>query len=131
MLISKDFPGGNIWVISMEGDVVRLENEIRDTTEDWFYWAFHVTGCAGKTVTFDFSPKPWIGYWGPAVSHDLEAWTWGGVTALLLAGDALFRTAGQHRYAGESAGPRPLHGPGDAEGLRGRSVDTSQKNAAA
>ncbi len=81
MRIDRDFPGGNIRVISVEGDAVRLENELRDTTQDWFYWAFHVTGCAGRTVTFDFSPKPWIGYWGPAVSHDLDAWAWGGGVA--------------------------------------------------
>ncbi len=81
MIISKDFPGGNISVISVDGDRVLLANEIRDTTQDWFYWAFHVTGCAGKTVTFDFSPKAWIGYWGPAVSHDLKKWAWGGETA--------------------------------------------------
>ncbi len=81
MIISKDFPGGNIEVVSIEGDSARLANELRDTTSDWFYWAFRVRGAAGRTVTFDFSPKPGIGYWGPAVSHDLKAWAWGGAVS--------------------------------------------------
>ena len=78
MEITKDFPGGNIRLIRVDGDHVFLENEIRDTTEDWFYWAFRVKGAAGRTVTFDFSPKAWIGYFGAAVSHDLMKWAWGG-----------------------------------------------------
>ena len=78
MEISKNFPGGNIRVLSIEGDRVLLANEIRDTMQDWFYWAFRVTGAAGRTITFDFGEKPWVGYWGPAVSHDLSAWAWGG-----------------------------------------------------
>ena len=78
MEITKDFPGGNIRLIRVDKDHVFLENEIRDTTEDWFYWAFRVKGAAGRTVTFDFSPKAWIGYFGAAVSHDLMKWAWGG-----------------------------------------------------
>ncbi len=78
MKITKDFEGGNIHVLSVDGDTVRLECELRDTEGDWFYWAFRVQGAAGKKVTFDFSPKDRLGSFGPAVSHDLKEWAWGG-----------------------------------------------------
>lgn len=76
MKITKDFLGGNICVIKIEGDTVYLKNELRDTTEDWFYWAFCVSGAAGKTVKFVFDNQNRIGYYGAAVSHDLKNWEW-------------------------------------------------------
>ncbi len=75
MLIHKNFVGGNISVKEIAGDVVYLENELRDTTENWFYWAFCVEGAQGKTVTFKLQ-KNRVGYFGPAVSHDLKEWRW-------------------------------------------------------
>lgn len=75
MRIHKNFAGGNIVVKSIEGDTVYLENELRDTTEDWFYWAFCVEGAEGKTLTFKMQ-KNRLGYFGPAVSHDYENWHW-------------------------------------------------------
>ncbi len=75
MMISKDFTGGNISVVKTEGDVVYLENEIRDSATDWFYWAFAVEGAAGKTLTFRFGANR-LGYFGPAVSRDLKNWRW-------------------------------------------------------
>ena len=78
MRISREFEGGNIRVISVEEDRVQLECELRDTQGDWFYWAFRVQGAAGRRVTFDFSPMSRIGTFGPAVSHDLKSWAWGG-----------------------------------------------------
>jgi hypothetical protein len=52
-----------------------LENELRDTQGDWFYWAFCVEGAQGKTLTFHFSVDR-LGYFGPAISHDLKTWRW-------------------------------------------------------
>ena len=78
MTIDRDFSGGNIRVLGIEGDTVRVENELRDTTGDWFYWAFRVKGAAGRTLTFDFGEKAWVGRWGAAVSHDGYDWAWGG-----------------------------------------------------
>ena len=75
MRIHKNFAGGNIVVKSIEGDTVYLENELRDTTEDWFYWAFCVEGAESKTLTFKMQPNR-LGYFGPAVSHDYENWHW-------------------------------------------------------
>jgi hypothetical protein len=57
------------------GDRIIIENELRDTTEDWFYFAFCVEGAEGRELTFEMQ-KNRIGYWGPAVSHDLESWHW-------------------------------------------------------
>ena len=76
MRIVTDFPGGNLRVLRRDGDVIHVENELRDTTTDWFYWAFAVEDAAGETLTFNFSPKKWIGPWGPAVSEDFSRWTW-------------------------------------------------------
>ncbi|MGI6773224.1 MAG: hypothetical protein ACOX5C_06860 [Acutalibacteraceae bacterium] len=77
MNISTDFPGGNIKVLTISGDYVRVECDLRDTEGDWFYWAFCVEGAGGRTLTFDFG-KDRIGYFGPAVSHDLKVWNWAG-----------------------------------------------------
>lgn len=74
--ISTDFPGGNIKVKDVTENAVSLDNELRDTEGDWFYWAFCVTGAKGKTFTFDFGEKARIGYFGPAVSFDLKNWSW-------------------------------------------------------
>ena len=73
--IHNNFIGGNIQVKEINGDTVLLDNELRDTQEDWFYWAFCVEGAAGRELTFQF-PKHRLGYWGPAVSHDLSRWHW-------------------------------------------------------
>lgn len=75
MNVHAKFIGGNINVVRVEEPDVYLQNEIRGTSEDWFYWAFCVEGAQGRTLTFHFD-KDWIGYYGPAVSHDLYSWNW-------------------------------------------------------
>ena len=80
MKIDKNFVGGNIEVLDVQGDTVSLANELRDTRldRDWFYWAFRVKGAQGKTVTFRFPHIKRVGYWGAAVSKDLLSWKWTG-----------------------------------------------------
>ncbi|MBQ2677168.1 MAG: hypothetical protein IJF54_07210 [Clostridia bacterium] len=75
MRIHSDFTGGNICVKQINNDTVYLENQLRDTTEDWFYWAFCVEGAGNKQLTFHFQPNR-LGYFGPAVSYDLKNWHW-------------------------------------------------------
>ena len=75
MKIDKDFVGGNIEVVKIEDAEIYLKNELRDTSIDWFYWAFCVEGAEGRTLTFHLDKK-WIGYYGPAVSNDLKNWKW-------------------------------------------------------
>ena len=81
MIISKDFPGGNIEVISMTENEVIVERELRDTSGDWFYWAFCVEdacprGAESHTIRFSFAGKPRVAKFGAAVSHDLNHWSW-------------------------------------------------------
>ena len=52
--VDADIPAGNIIVNSVEGDVVKIRQDFRDTPGHWFYWAFRVRGAAGRTLTFDF-----------------------------------------------------------------------------
>ena len=44
MIIHQNFIGGNITVKEIKDNVAVLENQIRDSGEDWFYWAFCVEG---------------------------------------------------------------------------------------
>lgn len=78
MKITTDFPGGNIEIVGINENTVKVKPDFRDTAGDWFYWAFRVSGASGKTITFDFSPYGYIGYHGPAVSSDLKEWRWVG-----------------------------------------------------
>ena len=50
MKIHKEFIGGNITVVRIDGKDVYLENELRDTTVDWFYWAFCIEGAQGMEL---------------------------------------------------------------------------------
>ena len=72
--LDDKFPGGNIHVDSVQGDVLRLSPDLRDTMTPWFYWAFRVTNASGRTLTFVFDAKN-MGVHGPAVSVD-EGCTW-------------------------------------------------------
>ncbi len=75
MLIHNKFVGGNIVVERQDGNHIYLNNELRDTPTDWFYWAFCIEGAQGQELTFHFKPVR-LGFWGPAVSHDLVNWHW-------------------------------------------------------
>ena len=75
MTICENFIGGNIRVLKQYRDIFYVDNNLRDTSCDWFYWTFCVEGAAGKTLTFQFRDTR-LGYWGPAVSHDLCHWEW-------------------------------------------------------
>lgn len=43
LTVDADFPGGNIVVDGIESDRIWLHQDIRDTTEWWFYWHFRFT----------------------------------------------------------------------------------------
>ena len=75
MKITSDFKGGNVRVINIENDTVYLDTDMRDSSGDWFYWAFAVEGAEGQTLHFSF-PNNRVGYYGPAVSQDLLTWEW-------------------------------------------------------
>ncbi|GAP73448.1 glycoside hydrolase family 5 [Candidatus Symbiothrix dinenymphae] len=74
--IDANFPGGNIKVLSIEGDTVRLKEDLRDTEGNWFNWSFRVKGAEGRTLNFIFA-RGVIAARGPAVSTDGgETWRW-------------------------------------------------------
>lgn len=74
--IDADYPGGNIVLEGIEGDVVRLKTDLRDTSGWWFYWNFRIRGAEGRTLRFEFEREP-IGARGPAVSNDGGlTWRW-------------------------------------------------------
>lgn len=76
MRIKTDFYGANIEVISEDRPFVRIRPALRDTATKWFYWAFCVEGAQCEEWTFEFPEKNYIGYFGPAVSRDLNQWNW-------------------------------------------------------
>ena len=81
--IDTAFPGGNAIVEAVDGDEIRLRQDLRDTAGDWFYWQFRVRGAAGRTLTFRFTKGNVIGVLGPAVSLDGGAtWAWLGKEAV-------------------------------------------------
>lgn len=94
MKIHANFTGGNIRVLKIDGSHVYVQNELRDTVGDWFYWAFCVEGAQGQTLTFHFDKK-WLGYYGPAISHDLYNWIWENEEAAPAAYDAFTYTFGK------------------------------------
>ena len=75
--IDADFPGGNIKVVSINGDDVQLQQDLRDTEGHWFYWSFRIRGAAGRTLNFEFTNGTVISSRGPAVSTDGgDTWRW-------------------------------------------------------
>jgi predicted deacylase len=75
--VDAGIPGGNIVVDKIDGDVVSLHQDLRDTAGDWFYWQFRVRGAQGRTLTFSFTKGNVIGVLGPAMSADGGlTWTW-------------------------------------------------------
>ena len=83
LTIDCQFSGGNIIVDAIEGDVISLHQDPRDTPVDWFYWYFQNRGAAGSTLEFRFAASDAIGVRGPAVSTDNgKHWTWLGADAV-------------------------------------------------
>ncbi len=77
LVISTDFPGGNVIIEGIDGDTIFLRPDQRDSSTWWFYWYFRVCGAAGHTLKFQFPDKNPIGTQGPAVSTDVgHTWSW-------------------------------------------------------
>ena len=75
--VDAEMPAGNIIVEGIEGDVVHVRQDIRDTAGPWFYWAFRVKGAAGLTLTFKSPNWYCVGSRGAAVSVDRGGtWIW-------------------------------------------------------
>ena len=46
--IDCDIPAGNVIVDSIEGDVAKVRQDLRDTKDGWFHWAFRVKAPRGR-----------------------------------------------------------------------------------
>lgn len=77
--IKADFPGGNVIVEKLEGDVVTLKPDLRGG-RDWFYWSFECRTKTRRKLRFVLPDKrtmKYIGMQGPAVSNDGgKTWDW-------------------------------------------------------
>jgi hypothetical protein len=83
VIISSDFPGGNITVDKIEADAVFLRPNPKGGAPDWFYWYFSVQNARDRTITFRFPAKV-IGVRGPAVSLDRgNTWQWLGTKSVV------------------------------------------------
>jgi hypothetical protein len=83
MQVDCAFPGGNIVVDQIDGDTIRLHQDLRDTQGDWFYFYFRVRGAAGRELKVEFTQSGVLGPFGPAVSFDDGAsWSWLGAESL-------------------------------------------------
>ena len=99
-VLSADFPGGNVRVLGIEGDTVRLAPDLRETQRFWFFWRFRATFPAAGTWRFEFPDGNCVGTRGPAVRRAGERdWRW-------LSGDALH--ASDRVFEWTSAGPETV-----------------------
>lgn len=83
--ISSDFAGGNIHVVSVDGSLVKVEQELRDSSGWWFYWNFRAKARQAQKIAFEFMNGEVIGPWGPAVSKDGVVWDWLGADSVTSA----------------------------------------------
>jgi hypothetical protein len=81
--IDAAIPGGNIVVETIDGDVVHLHQDERDTPRFWFHWNFRIRSAAGRAMVFEFTKGNVFGTRGPAISRDAgRSWSWLGREAV-------------------------------------------------
>jgi len=77
VIITKDLPAGNIRVISQEANLSVIEEEQRDSRNEWFYWKFKAVFDEPGEYTFRFSRPNKVGTRSAAVSLDKGvSWNW-------------------------------------------------------
>ncbi|MBN2713119.1 MAG: hypothetical protein JXR97_11915 [Planctomycetes bacterium] len=81
LTVDANIPAGNIIIDDMKGVEVFLQQDMRDTGCDWFYWKCRVCGGEGRTISFRFTGVVGpIGLKGPCFSTDRgESWKWLGL----------------------------------------------------
>lgn len=70
MKIFQNFIGGNIEYVGQNGKEIFLRQELRDTTEWWFYFRFGATAKEDGEYVFRFCNGDVIGNFGVAISRD-------------------------------------------------------------
>ncbi len=77
MIISSDFPGGNIVIHKVLNDTIWLEPDISHTEGSWFYWNFKIENIEDKTLYFQFTKENMLTSFGPAYSlNNDHSWRW-------------------------------------------------------
>ncbi|MCX6997400.1 MAG: M14 family zinc carboxypeptidase [Kiritimatiellaeota bacterium] len=85
--LDAGYPGGNVRIVSREGDTFTLAPDLRDTKGWWFYFNFRLRGPADQPVTIRFADADPIGVRGPAMSSDGgRTWQWLDRKAVLQSG---------------------------------------------
>jgi hypothetical protein len=93
--IRSDYAGGNIKVVSLD-EAVRLEQDIRDSVNWWFYWNFCIRCQEEREIVFEFTNGDVLGPWGPAYSLDGISWTWLGEQSLINRNSFVYRFISDH-----------------------------------
>ena len=84
VLITSDFPGGNIELLSMDQDTIRLKPDNSYIKGEWFYWYFKASNIAGKKITFKLEQENVIARYGPGYSiNNDRTWKWFGEERIL------------------------------------------------
>jgi len=75
--VDDRLPAGNIIVDGIDGDVLHLRQDLRDTEGHWFYWCCRVLGAAGRTIDVRLGDRDLLPAFGPCASFDCgENWAW-------------------------------------------------------
>lgn len=79
IVISSNFPGGNIVVNKISADTAYLKPDLSFIEGKWFYWFFKISGISDKTITFKFEQDNVFAKYGPAYSiNNDNTWKWYG-----------------------------------------------------
>jgi hypothetical protein len=76
MVITRDFPGGNIIYNGREDNTVYLSQDWTDASKWWFWWCFRIENPPAGEVCFKFTDGEVVGPYGPAISDNGADWYW-------------------------------------------------------
>ncbi len=95
--IRSDYAGANIKTVSSDHRfVVKLEQDIRDSVNWWFYWNFCARCEEEREIVFEFMNGEVLGPWGPAYSYDGINWAWLGEQSLRNRESFVFQFTADH-----------------------------------
>ena len=76
-MISANLPAGNIIVKKIDGKNITLDNDDRDSGQEWFYWKFKAVFPEKGVYRFRFARANKVGPRGACVSTDKgQSWRW-------------------------------------------------------
>lgn len=76
-VIDTEFPGGNVIIEKIVGDTVFFRPDLRDTSQEWFYWCFSINNTSGKKWFFKATKPNVLTNLGAAFSTDGGfEWSW-------------------------------------------------------